>query len=316
MADVQVKTVVLLGGESAEREISIQSGTGIANALREAGVDVDTYDWLPERMQDFLSKKYGRVYIALHGGSGENGTVQAMLELAGIPYTGVRPRPAANGMDKNLSKIIVKGSTDVPVPEVVIVPAPEAKAILAEKADGRWSDIVKKIGMPLIVKPARNGSSVGVTLVNSPDQLDEAVKNACTDDDELVMFEQYIKGYELTVAILNGRALGVCQIIPKNAFYDWDAKYNRNDTQYLTPSALGADFDAKLCRMAEKAAAALECTHGVVRADFLADQDLKAYFLEINTVPGMTSHSLVPKIAAYAGMSYGELCVQVLSQAK
>ncbi len=316
MVDKTGKTAVLLGGESAEREVSLNSGRCIAEALRGEGVDVEAYDWLPERMQDFLSRGYSRVYIALHGGSGENGTVQAMLELAGIPYTGVRPRAAANGMDKNLSKIIVRGSTDVPVPEVAIVPATEVAARMSESSESRWTDIVAKIGLPMIIKPARNGSSVGVSLVHKVSEIDAAVAAACIEDDEIVMFEKYIKGYELTVAVLNGKALGVCQIIPKNAFYDWDAKYNRDDTEYLTPSSLGAAFDEKLCTMAEKVASALECTQGVVRADFLADKDLNAYFLEINTVPGMTSHSLVPKIAAHAGISFGELCVRVLSEAK
>ena len=316
MDDVCGKTVVLLGGESEEREVSLNSGGCIAEALRGEGVEVETYDWLPERLEDFLSRRYGRVYIALHGGSGEDGRVQAMLELAGIPYTGVRPRAAANGMDKHLSKIIVGASTDVPVPEVVIVPAGEALERISSGRADRWSEIVSKLGIPLIVKPARNGSSVGVTLVNDASELDDAVKRACVSADELVMFEQYIKGYELTVAVLNGRALGVCQIIPKNAFYDWDAKYNRNDTEYLTPSSLGAAFDARLCEMAEKVARALECTDGVVRADFLADASLKPYFLEINTVPGMTSHSLVPKIARQAGMTFGALCVEVRKGAK
>ena len=316
MGDGMGKTVVLLGGESAEREVSLNSGNCIAQALRGEGIEVETFDWDPAKMKDFLSKGYSRVYIALHGGSGENGTVQAMLELAKIPYTGVRPRAAANGMDKSLSKIIVRGSTDVPVPEVVSVPAPEAKRLVASEAADKWQPIVEKIGLPMIVKPARNGSSVGVTLVKGASELDDAVEAACTEEDELVMFEQYIKGYELTVAVLNGKALGVCQIIPKNAFYDWDAKYNRDDTEYLTPSSLGAQFDAKLCKMAEKVASALECTHGVVRADFLADSALNPYFLEINTVPGMTSHSLVPKIAAEAGISFGKLCAEVLREAK
>ena len=316
MNDVQGKTVVLLGGESAEREVSLNSGRCIAEALRGEGIEVETFDWLPERMETFLGCKYGRVYIALHGGSGEDGRVQSMLSLAGIPYTGVRPSAAANGMDKHLSKIIVRGMTDVPVPEAVIMPAREALQVVAEGAAGRWDKIVSKLGIPMIVKPARNGSSVGVTLVTEAGMLDKAVRDACVTADELVMFEQYVSGYELTVAVLNGRALGVCQIIPKNAFYDWDAKYNRDDTEYLTPSSLGEAFDRRLCEMAEKVAVALSCTHGVVRADFLADRSLNPYFLEINTVPGMTSHSLVPKIALQAGMTFGQLCVEVLKGAE
>lgn len=311
------ETVVLLGGESSEREISIQSGTCIANALRSIGIEVDTYDWDPSRMSEFLSLGYKRVFIALHGGSGENGTVQAMLDLAGIPYTGVGMRPAAVCMDKSLSKTIVSAS-GVPVPKCYTIDAGRVRDWLENDAengvDAEICRIVPDLGVPLIVKPARNGSSVGVTLVEDAVEIRKAMAKACFDDD-IVMFEQYIRGYELTVAMLNGRALGVCQIIPANKFYDYDAKYNRTDTQYLTPSSLGAEFDAKLCRLAERAASALDCTSGVVRIDFLADRELNPYFLEVNTVPGMTSHSLVPKIALQAGYDFPSLCKMILDMA-
>ncbi len=308
------KTVVLLGGESEEREISIQSGTCIANALHSIGIEVDTFDWHPSKMGEFLSKGYERVFIALHGGSGENGTVQAMLDLAGIPYTGVGMRPASICMDKQLSKTIV-AAHGVPVPRCITIPAKDALKKL-ESAKHDWSDIISQLSIPMIIKPARNGSSVGVTLVEEASQIDEAVRSACLAEDEIVMFEQYIAGYELTVAMLNGKALGVCQIIPKNKFYDYDAKYNRSDTEYLTPSALGSEFDEKLCRHAENAAQALDCVSGVVRIDFLADKSLNPYFLEVNSVPGMTSHSLVPKIAANAGYDFPTLCKMILEMAK
>lgn len=308
------ETVVLLGGESEEREISIQSGTCIANALRSIGIETDTFDWHPSKMTEFLGMGYKRVFIALHGGSGENGTVQAMLDLAGIPYTGVGMRPAAVCMDKHLSKTIVS-SCGVPVPKCFILSTERArdwaeKGKLSE-ADSEVMDIVSSLGLPLIVKPARNGSSVGVTLAETLPDLRGAVRDACFDGD-IVMFESYISGYELTAAILNGRALGVCQIIPKNKFYDYEAKYHRDDTEYLTPSSLGRDFDMKLCLTAERAARALECTSGVVRVDFLADRALNPYFLEVNTVPGMTSHSLVPKIALQAGYDFPSLCKMIL----
>ncbi len=308
------KTVVLLGGESEEREISIQSGTAIANALSQAGIEAETFDWDPSRMRDFLSHGYERVFIALHGGSGENGTVQAMLDLAGIPYTGVGMRAASVCMDKFLSKDIVRARGAAPVPECMTLSVPDAVSRL-ESGHADWSDIIDKIGLPMVVKPARNGSSVGVTIVDTASQMDDAVRSASLSPDEIVMFEQYICGHELTVATLNGKALGVCQIIPKNRFYDYDAKYNRSDTQYLTPSSLGADFDAKLSRLAEAVVQALDCTSGVVRIDFLADRDLNPYFLEVNTVPGMTSHSLVPKIAAKAGYDFPKLCSMILDMA-
>ena len=308
------KTVVLLGGESEEREISLQSGGCITEALRSIGIEVETFDWHPSKVREFLACGYERVFIALHGGSGENGTVQAMLDLAGIPYTGIGMRTASICMDKNISKVIISGKSDVPVPTCLTMPALEAKKQLDSGSFDR-DRYVKALGLPLIVKPARNGSSVGVTLVEDEAMLEDAVRAACLSDDEIVMFEQYISGYELTVAMLNGKALGVCQIIPKNKFYDYDAKYNRSDTEYLTPSSLGAEFDAKLCTYAEHAAEALECTSGVVRIDFLADRNLRPYFLEVNTVPGMTSHSLVPKIAKHAGIEFPELCRMILEMA-
>lgn len=307
------KTVVLLGGESEEREISIQSGTCIANALKSIGIEVDTFDWHPSKMREFLDKGYERVFIALHGGSGENGTVQAMLDLAGIPYTGIGMRPASICMDKQISKTIVTAN-GVPVPKCISMNAEEALENVHDSGDGinaKFEGILNEIGLPIIVKPARNGSSVGVTLVEDRKDFLKAVKNAYFKND-IIMFEQYIKGYELTVAMLNGKALGVCQIIPKNKFYDYDAKYNRSDTEYLTPSALGAEFDKKLCHYAEMAASALDCVSGVVRIDFLADKDLNPYFLEVNSVPGMTSHSLVPKIAANAGYDFPTLCKMIL----
>lgn len=309
------ETVVLLGGESEEREISIQSGRNIAEALKLAGIEADVYDWDPSRMQDFLGKGYRKVFIALHGGSGENGTVQAMLDLAGVAYTGVRMRAASICMDKLLSKTIVSKRTDVPVPVCVTLGVREARERLS-RSDHDWREVIEAVGVPMIVKPARNGSSVGVTLVERETEIDDAVRAACLSDDEIVMFEQYISGHELTVAMLNGKALGVCQIIPKSKFYDYDAKYNRDDTEYLTPSSLGEAFDRELCARAEKVAIALDCMSGVVRIDFLADRSLESYFLEVNTVPGMTSHSLVPKIARYAGYEFPELCRMILEMAR
>ena len=308
-------TVVLLGGESEEREISIQSGNNIAQALRSVGIEVDVFDWHPNRMQEFLSLGYKRVFIALHGGSGENGTVQAMLSLAGIPFTGVRMLPAAICMDKTISKMLVS-QTSVPVPGGCTLSVREIGELRKTgQSLEKWHEISDKIGLPLVVKPARNGSSVGVTIVDTVDEMDDAVRAASLSDDEIVIFEQYIGGYELTVATLNGKALGVCQIIPKTRFYDYEAKYNRDDTEYLTPSALGSDFDAKLCSYAETVVRTLDCTSGVVRVDFLADRNLNAYFLEVNTVPGMTAHSLVPKIASKAGYDFGTLCKMILEMA-
>lgn len=307
-------TVVLLGGESEEREVSLASGENIVRALSSEGIEVDTWDWHPRTLSTFLSMGYERVFIALHGGSGEDGTVQGMLDLAGIPYTGVGMRTAAICMDKHLSKILVSAQTDILVPEFRKLSVQEAKHRLSQGDPERWSEM-GALRYPMVVKPSRNGSSVGVSIVEAPEALDEAVRRACVQEDDDILFEQYIEGHELTVAVLNGKALGVCEICPKTKFYDYDAKYNRNDTEYLTPSSLGESFDALVCRQAEEAAQALDCRHGIVRIDFLADRALNPYFLEVNTVPGMTAHSLVPKIAAWRGIPFGALCRMILEMA-
>lgn len=307
--------VVLYGGESEEREVSLHSGENVAQALRKAGIETDLYDWNPAKMREFLALGYKKVFIALHGGTGENGMVQAMLEMAAIPFTGVRMRTAAICIDKLASKTIVSGLTNVNVPA--------GKSLAVSQLDDRWNmpenerwRDVEAIGYPLIVKPSRNGSSVGVTWVERYEEIDDAVRAAAIAPDEIILFEQCICGHELTVAMLNGKALGVCRIIPKTKFYDYEAKYNRDDTQYLTPSGLGADFDGDLCKKAEEVARALDCCDGAVRIDFLANDNLDPYFLEVNTVPGMTSHSLVPKIANQAGIEFHQLCKMIVDMAK
>lgn len=305
------KALVLYGGESEEREVSLRSGAACAKALAQAGIEVELFDWRPERLRELLALDIERVFIALHGGSGENGDLQACLKIAGIPYTGCHTRAMANAMDKRISKVIVRQLTELNVPEEHCIDVADAREILKNADPNRWNDVVAKLGLPMVVKPARNGSSVGVSIVKTVDAIGAAVDMACLNDAGLVMFEQYIKGYELTVAVLNGRALGVCQIIVSGEFYDYEAKYMRNDTQYLTPSSLGEDFDRELCLQAEIAAKALECSDGSVRVDFLVDKNLKPYFLEINTVPGMTEKSLVPKIAAKAGISFPQLCKRI-----
>lgn len=310
-----MRTVVLMGGESSEREVSLQSGENILHALAEAGIEAEGYDWHPSKLNDFLSHDYERVFIALHGGSGENGAVQALLDMLGVPYTGVRMLPAALCMDKLLTKKIVGSQTDVLVPECRAIRVPEAQRLIALDAPDRWQE-AEILSFPMVVKPARNGSSVGVSIVESCDELDDAVSAAALDERDYVLFEQYIEGHELTVAMLNGKALGVCKIVPKKKFYDYEAKYLRDDTEYLVPSGLGDAFDRMLMAQAEEVAEVLECQHGVVRIDFLADHALNPYFLEVNTVPGMTAHSLVPKIAAHAGIDFPSLCKVILEMAQ
>lgn len=306
---------VLCGGESEEREVSLNSGKNVVQALAQAGIDADLYDWHPAKMGDFLALGYKKVFIALHGGTGENGMVQAMLEMAGIPFTGARMRAAALCMDKLIAKTIISGLTDIKVPAGKAVAVSELAQRMNMPAEARWRDI-EALGYPLIAKPARNGSSVGVTWVERYEEIDDAARAAALSPDEIILFEQCIRGHELTVAVLNGKALGVCRIIPKTKFYDYEAKYNRDDTQYLTPSGLGSDFDGELLKKAEAAARALDCLNGVARVDFLATERLEPYFLEVNTVPGMTSHSLVPKIAAQSGIDFPRLCKMIADMAR
>lgn len=311
----QRDVAILYGGESEEREVSLYSGENVAQALRQVGIEADLYDWNPKKLRDFLALDYKKVFIALHGGTGENGMLQAALEMAAIPFTGVRMRAAALCMDKLASKTLVSKLTDVRVLEGVNLPVSKLDERWQISDDTRWRDI-ESIGYPLIVKPSRNGSSVGVSWVDDYSEIDDAVRDAALAPDETILFEPCVADHELTVAVLNGKALGVCRIIPKTKFYDYEAKYNRDDTEYLTPSGLGDAFDDDLCRKAEQIALALDCQCGVVRIDFLANRQLEPYFLEVNTVPGMTSHSLVPKIAKQAGIDFPSLCKMIVDMAK
>lgn len=301
------KVCVLLGGNSSEREVSLRSGAAMLKALQAKGVDVEAFDYSGHNLGDLRELGYEKVMIALHGGAGENGAIQGFLEVCGIAYTGSGVLASALCMDKLRSKAMVRGLVNLP--KDVVLSREEAQSRLAQGDD--FASIGADFGYPLVVKPSEDGSSVGVSLVHKVEELAPAIA-AALKGVGTVMVEEYIAGHELTVAVINGRALGVCEIIPKNEFYDYEAKYVRNDTQYLVPSTLGGECEAIMCKQAEVLYAAFGC-RGVARVDFLANREKVPYFLELNTVPGMTEKSLVPKIARAAGLSFEDLCLMILA---
>ena len=295
------KVAVMFGGKSAEREVSLKSGTAVLAALRRAGVDAHAFDPASHDLHELKEQGFDRVFIALHGRYGEDGTVQGALELMGIPYTGSGVMASALGMDKWRSKL-VWSAAGLPIPKYQMLTAGfDADAVVSE------------LGLPLFVKPACEGSSVGISKVKTMEGLAAAYAEA-VQHDSLVIAESFIGGGEYTAAILGDTALPVIQIIPANEFYDFDAKYLSNDTRYLCPCGLSTEQEAEMQRLA-KQAFALIGGQGWGRVDFLMSTDGKPYVLEANTSPGMTDHSLVPMAARNAGISFEQLVVRVLEMA-
>ena len=296
------KVAVLYGGRSGEREVSLRSGAGVLAALQRQGIDAHAFD-PAERSLDEL-KGFNRAFISLHGKYGEDGTIQGALELMGIPYTGPGVMASAIGMDKWRCKLLWE-AVGLPVPEYAIL-----------TADTDFDDIETRFGFPLFVKPACEGSSLGVTMVKKPGQLARAYEVAAEFHD-MVLVEKALLGGEFTTAILGDRALPIIKIEPNLSacdFYDYEAKYNRNDTTYRVPCGLPAAKEAEireLCRRAYQVIGA----RGWGRVDFLMDSSGKAYMLEVNTSPGMTDHSLVPMAAKAEGMDYDALVVEILKLA-
>lgn len=293
------RVAVLMGGTSSEREVSLNSGKGVLAALVSQGVDAHAFDPANEKL-DAL-RAFQRVFIALHGGYGENGSIQGTLEIMGIPYTGPGVMASAIGMDKFRTKLIWQ-AVGLPVPEYVMLD------------DGSAFDVVeKRLGLPLFVKPACDGSSVGVSMVVEPGGLKPAYESA-RQYGHLVMAEKGIMGGEYTVGILGSEALPIVKIEPATAFYDYEAKYLRDDTRYICPADLPPEKAAEIQAGAKKAFNAIGAA-GWGRVDFLMDEAGRHYFLEVNTAPGMTSHSLVPMSARQVGLSFEALCVKILEGA-
>jgi len=295
------KVAVLFGGRSAEREVSLKSGAAVLQALLRSGVDAHPFDPAVQNLQALVDDGFDRVFIALHGRFGEDGTVQGALELLGVPYTGSGVMASALGMDKWRSKLVWQAG-GLPIPDY---------ALLDEHSD--WGSVVQQLGLPLFVKPANEGSSVGISKVKSVAELPTAYREAIRHD-PLVLAESFIGGGEYTVALLGDQALPVIRIVPANEFYDYDAKYLSNDTRYLCPSDLGAAQEAEMQHLA-KQAFALIGGQGWGRVDFLMSESGQPYLLEANTSPGMTDHSLVPMAARQAGMNFDQLVLRILGLA-
>ena len=296
------RVLVLMGGLSAEREVSLVSGRECAAALRTKGYEVVEHDFRSlEGLVAALDPKPDAVFNALHGRYAEDGTIQGVLELMGIPYTGSGVMASAVGMDKWRTKLLWQAA-GLTIPEYAML-----------TADSDFAEVEEELGLPLFVKPACEGSSIGVSKVKRSGDLAAAYAEAAKHD-PLVIAERGILGGEYTVAILGDEALPIIKIEPATEFYDYEAKYNRDDTKYRCPCGLPAEREAQIRRQALEAFRVLG-GRGWGRVDFLMDEEGKAYFLEVNTAPGMTDHSLVPMAARVAGISYEALVMRVLSLA-
>ena len=295
------KVAVLLGGRSAERDISLKSGTMVLEALRRKAIDAHPFDPRDSGLEQLIAAKFDRVFIALHGRFGEDGTVQGALEYLGIPYTGSGVMASALAMDKWRTKLLWQASG---------VPTPPYE-LLASGSD--FAAVGARLGMPLMVKPAREGSSIGMSKVESVEKLEPAFELAARYD-EVVIAERFIEGTELTAAILGADALPLIRLETPRVFYDYEAKYFANDTRYLCPCGLAPDLEARIQAAALEAFKRIGCS-GWGRVDVMLDRGGAPYFLEVNTIPGMTDHSLVPMAARARGMSFDDLVVRILESA-
>ena len=293
------KVAVLFGGKSAEREISLKSGSRVLDALQRQGVDAHAFDPAERKLDELAA--FDRAFIMLHGRYGEDGTIQGALELMGIPYTGSGVMASAVGMDKWRTKLLWR-AVGLPVPDFVML-----------DPGSDFDTVEKQLGLPLFVKPACEGSSIGVTKVRQPGELPRAYEEAARHD-SLVIAERGVLGGEYTVAIVGDEALPIIRIVPATDFYDYEAKYLRDDTRYLCPCGFTEEREQELRTQALEAFRVLGC-RGWGRVDFLMDEQGNAFFLEVNTSPGMTDHSLVPMAARVAGLSYEQLVLRVLSLA-
>lgn len=292
------KVAVLMGGISAEREISLISGAAVHKALLAKGVDAHVVDANPRNIDQLKAQGFDRAFIVLHGRWGEDGVVQGALEATGMPFTGSRVLGSALAMDKVRSKQIWQ-SLNLPT---------AAYRVLQNEAD--LDGLIDELGLPLFLKPAREGSSVGIGKVSNADQLLSVYQQAAAVGDD-VLAEQFIDGAELTVGILDGQALPIVRMSTENEFYDFDAKYKSDDTQYFCPAGLPAKLEAEIQSIALKAFNALGC-RGWGRVDVMLNANGQPQLLETNTVPGMTDHSLVPMAANEVGFSFADLVIRIL----
>ena len=294
------KVAVLFGGRSAEREVSLKSGAAVLAALRRSGVDAHAFDPAERDLSELKKEKFERVFIMLHGRYGEDGTVQGALELMGIPYTGSGVMASAIAMDKWRTKMIWQAA-GLPIPKFELL-----------SADGDWNGVVQRLGLPLFVKPANEGSSVGISKVKKVEELKAAFELAARYD-SLVLAERFVDGQEVQFPIVGGRVLPSIRIETPHEFYDYDAKYLADDTRYTCPG-MPEDAEERLADIVLRSFHVLGC-RGWARVDLIIDKSGHPYFLEMNTLPGMTDHSLVPMGAKAAGISFEQLVVQILEGA-
>ncbi len=295
------KVAVLMGGPSAEREISLISGRAVLAALASKGVDAHAFDPAERSLFELKAERYERVFIALHGRFGEDGTVQGALEVLRIPYTGSGVMGSALAMDKWRTKLVWDAS-GIPTPRFAMIGAQTS-----------WDTLAELLGLPLIVKPAREGSTIGLTKVKTLEDLPAAWALAAKYDD-LVIAEEYIHGIELTASVLGDRALPLVRIAAPEGNYDYQNKYFTDDVKYFCPSGVPPALEEEILQVTLKSFRVLGC-RGWGRADLMMRPDLSYSFLEMNTSPGMTGHSLVPMAAKAAGLSYPDLCVSILQAA-
>ncbi|OEO27736.1 D-alanine--D-alanine ligase [Pseudomonas sp. J237] len=293
------RVAVLFGGKSAEREVSLKSGAAVLSALQAAGVDAFGIDVGDDLLQRLLSEKIDRAFIVLHGRGGEDGSMQGLLECAGIPFTGSGILASALAMDKLRTKQVWQ-SLGLPTPR---------HAALSSIEDCQQAGA--ELGFPLIVKPAHEGSSIGMAKVANVEELISAWQTASQFDSQ-VLVEQWIQGPEYTIATLRGQVLPVIGLGTPHSFYDYDAKYLANDTQYRIPCGLDADKEAELQQLTERACEAVGI-QGWARVDVMQDAQGAFWLLEVNTVPGMTDHSLVPMAANAAGLDFQQLVLAILA---
>ena len=298
----QEKIAVLLGGTSAEREVSLNSGTAVLNALRKQGYDAHPIDPKTFPVATLKEQGFDRVFNILHGRGGEDGTMQGLLEQIGIPYTGCGVMASALTMDKMRTKMLWK-AFGLPVAEMEIV-------TVENRANLNHEVVVKKLGLPLMVKPSLEGSSVGLTKVKTMEELESAVDFALKFD-RTVLIEEWLAGDEFTVPVLDGEVLPSIKIVPEGEFYDYDAKYISDNTQYFCPAGLSDAREQELRRLVKQAYDVVGC-RGWSRIDVMADAEGKFRLVEVNTNPGMTSHSLFPKSAATVGYSFEQLVEKIL----
>jgi D-alanine-D-alanine ligase len=295
------KVAVLMGGRSAEREISLKSGNMVLLALKKKGVDAHAFDPRDAGLEQLIDQKFDRAFIALHGRFGEDGTVQGALEYLGIPYTGSGVMASALAMDKWRTKLLWQAA-GMPTPPYELL-SPETHFV----------DVVARVGLPLMVKPAREGSSIGMSKVISAEKLQPAYELAMQYD-SVVIAERFIEGAELTAAILGGAALPLIRLETPRVFYDYQAKYFADDTRYICPCGLPADQERRIQDAALGAFRLVGC-EGWGRVDVMVDRSGQPYLLEVNTIPGMTDHSLVPMAARARGIAFEDLVLRILESA-